>query len=138
MISTVGFSQINGVVFKDATTYEKAMEIAKTTDEGGFCKSGDNINTYIFIFPTTSTGIKHCMEKLFEILRDNGLNYMKPTSDKQQLDKSVYYEFDYDQLNTSLEVGSSEILKRWNLDNNWNISLVLKMDYYGIEMSENK
>lgn len=137
ILSLKGSSQIKGVNFRDATTYEKALEISQKNEEGGFYKSLEKVNTYIYIFPSTPEGIRHCFEKLFPLLRDNELNSSKPSNDSEHLANDVGHMFDYVPLDNSLDKGFSEIFKKWDLDNGWSISLILKIDYYVIEISEN-
>jgi hypothetical protein len=87
---------------------------------------------HLIVFSKTPVGLKHCFEELKSIINDNNKSFNTPDVNDVLLASYVDGIEDYESLDLSLQSGSSEVTKGWNLPNGWNIGLVLNKDVYSI------
>lgn len=73
-------------------------------------------NAYIMSFPKNAIGIKKLISLTKSILRENNLNFEKPSVDDSYISSVVDGIYDYEMLHISIKNGSSEIKKIWLLE----------------------
>lgn len=108
-IAGVNFSEAKTVYNDDEIVYEKLLKT-----EG----------KYLFVFQQTPVGVKHCVEKMDELMELNDLNADNAWNTDILLADYVDGLNDYGGLCTSLKAGSSEVIVSWQ-KNGYIISLMM-------------
>jgi len=125
IITLSGFSQVIGINFAEAITVYDDSDIVNEK----LMKIGDG--RYIIPFAQTPVGLKHCTERMIDIMADNDLTYDNVVSKDIFLASYVDGLMDYSNLCTSARVGSSEVNVKWN-KGGYRIALVIKEDLFAI------
>ena len=118
-------AQIAGVDFSEA-------KIAYTDADIEFEKLlRINKEAYVIPYKQTPVGLKHCMEKLNEIMYLNDLNFENIILNEVLIPNYVKSLADYGHLSIALHAGSAEIRYVWK-KNEYLIALQLDSNVYNI------
>jgi|ERR1035437_55853 hypothetical protein len=137
LLMTLSYSvqaQVNSLDFIGATTdYKMNGEetLFKATGKAGDIK-------YIIDFNKTPVGLKHCIEKVKEILTANSMDFDSPTVKNELIASYVNNIDDYSSFNVSLVTDASEMHRFWHLDNDYVINLSLSNKNYFIIIFNSK
>lgn len=112
----IDFAAAKKVYSDDEIEYEKLLKLE---------------NSYVIPFNQTPVGLKHCIERLTEILFDNDQTIDDAVRKDIFLAEYVDGLTDYSSLCTSAKVGSSEVSIAWAI-NEYRMSLVISEDAFGI------
>ena len=112
----IDFATAKKVYSDDEIEYEKLLKLE---------------NSYVIPFNQTPVGLKHCIERLTEILFDNDQTIDDAVRKDIFLAEYVDGLTDYSSLCTSAKVGSSEVSIAWAI-NEYRMSLVISEDAFGI------
>jgi hypothetical protein len=134
----ISYCQINGVNFQDAENIDQLHSEFETFNyvnlEGEF--------KYFYSYPFSTTGLRHCMENMLDILYVNNVNYHKPVEKDEFLERGLNidsvdvvnpynldYQLEFDKLHNSflksLENDPPFYVKRVWIINGYNVTLSL-------------
>lgn len=72
----------------------------------------------------------HSIERVKSILQDNNKQFTSPDAKKEFISNLIDGLDDFENLNSSIVVGWSEIVRDWNLQNGWTVRLCLTKSSY--------
>jgi hypothetical protein len=104
-------------------------ELGKIEREDSYGKWLDTPVFYTMGFKVNTIGVKNAVEIVKEILSENNIAFAKPRLNKSFLASYVKNIDDYENLNTSISVGGSEVYMMWLFDGK-TICLSLKEGMY--------
>lgn len=124
----LGYGQINGVDFSTARVVKTDAAL-----ENEILMKVDS--DYAITYAQTPVGIKHCMDKLGDIMSANGFTADNTFYNDILLASYVDGLLDYEGLCRSLRVGSSEVYIGW-VKNGWVVGIVLSEKVFCIIFSK--
>lgn len=121
-------AQIAGINFKEAKVIYSDNEIV-------YEKLVKTDGNYVIFYDHTPVGIKHCMDKMSDIMVRN--DFTAENAWKKEILLADYVDglLDYSSLCTSLRVGSSEVIVSW-IKEEYMVILMMTSDVVTIGVSK--
>ena len=129
-VSALAYSQPKGIgsVISVSNEKEHVSLLSEITGQMYYINYGKSKGTYYAYFPQTPVGTKRAIDRVHGILVANNRSLHKPDVEDDLFASYVSSILDYQSLNTSLVVGSSEVFRAWDFEDNWRVALIMDED----------
>jgi hypothetical protein len=123
-----GYAQIKGIDLRQAKVLKSKSGTFKNYEDllqyhGAYC----------ITYPLAPIGLQHCMDKLKKLMTENMLVWSHTRVDQSKLASTINGDLtDYAALHSSIQDYKSQVIKTWELQNGWFISLNLTANAYTI------